>query len=310
MKKVESILLAMEFSKASRDALKSAVFIAGKTSSRIEIVHVVPKLDQLPISTKIVFREVESLLKEMEEEVHKGGVPDTKSRVLFGNPCEQITDWADRLGVGVIMIGSGEKEKDERFPLGTTAENILRTSRKPVWIVKRGSPPATKKILCPVDASEHSRRALANAIGLAEYLKSELVVLTVIEKLPRVYLSMGMHSANIQADWEKHEQSRFSRFISEFDFRDIPWKKMMLTGAPHEEILRATGETEADLIVMGSLGRTGLAKILLGSVAEKVARELPCSILMMKAEGVSPSTGPDKGGKRNPRKKFETLENL
>ncbi len=310
MKKIERILLAMEFSEASRDALRSAVFIAGKTSSRMDIVHVVPKLNRFPISTKIVFREVESLLKEIKEDVHRSGVSDTEAKVLFGNPCEQIIAQADRLGVSVIMTGSGEKEKDDRFPLGTTAENILRTSSKPVWIVKRGSPPTAKKILCPVDSSKHSRRALFNAIPLAEALGSELIVLTVIERLPSVYLSMGMHSANIQADWEQREQSEFNRFLSDIDFRDIPWKKMVLSGRPHEEILRSAGETGVDLIVMGSLGRTGLARILLGSVAEKVARELPCSIVMMKAEDVSRSTGPDKVGKRKPRKKYETLENL
>ena len=239
MKKIERILPAVDFNEASRDALKSAVFIAGKTSSRMDIVHVVPKLNRFPVSTKIVFREVESLLKEIKEEVLRSGVSDTEARVLFGNPCKQIIAQADRLGVSVIMIGSGEKDKDDRFPLGTTAENILRTSSKPVWIVKRGSPPAAKKILCPVDSSKHSRRALFIAITLAENLASELSVLTVIERLPSVYLSMGMHSANIQADGEEREQSEFNRFLGGIDFRDIPWKKMVLSGRPHEEILWA-----------------------------------------------------------------------
>jgi nucleotide-binding universal stress UspA family protein len=283
MKKIESILLAIDFSQGSKDALKSAVFLAAKNRSKIHLLHVIPPLYGWNIDQSSILRDAEGMLAEYVEEIHQGGVSETHAVALFGNPHEEIVGRADSLDVNLIMIGSGEKDEGDRFPLGTTAENIIRGSFRPVWVVKRGASPGMRKIICPVDFSEHSRRALVNAVNLSRMFAAELQVLTVAEKMTSVYRGMALHSANIQADWEKHIRKELDKFLDSFDFGGIVWDKVLRTGKPHEEVLKAAAETGSDMIVMGSLGRKGLVRILMGSVAEKIARELPCSLIMMKA---------------------------
>jgi hypothetical protein len=95
---------------------------------------------------------------------------------------------------------------------------------------------------------------------------------------------MALPAANVQADWERHVSKELDNFLGGLDFDGITWNKALLIGKPHEEVLKAAAESGADLIVMGSLGRMGLARILMGSVAEKIARELPCSLIMMKSQ--------------------------
>ena len=80
------------------------------------------------------------------------------------------------------------------------------------------------------------------------------------------------------------EASRFEGFLGEFDFHGIRWEKVVREGIPADSIIATASEFSADLVIMGSVGRTGLSRVLLGSVASKVAQELPCSMVMLKAE--------------------------
>jgi hypothetical protein len=82
----------------------------------------------------------------------------------------------------------------------------------------------------------------------------------------------------------KLETSKFENFLSEFDFHKVRWFQVVRQGVPEEEIIAAAAEFSANLLIMGSVGRTGLSRILLGSVAGKVARRLPCSMVLMKGE--------------------------
>jgi nucleotide-binding universal stress UspA family protein len=299
MKKIEKILVATDFSQASEDALKSAVTLAAMNASKIYLLHVIPlalKLFGWTIDQSPLLKETNIILQEKIKAIRQGGVSEAEAIVMLGRPQEDISSQAEALDASVIMIGSGEKDKGDRFPLGVTAENIIRASSIPVWVVKRGSSERIKKILCPVDFSVHSRRALINAMELSRMFGAELQVLTVAEKLPRVYRAMPLYLGNGEADWEKHCQNELDNFLLKVDFGKIAWSKAVRSGEPYEEVLKAVAETGTDLLVMGSLGSTGLVRILMGSVAEKIARELPCSLVMMKAQDLVEQDRPPKTG--------------
>jgi tetratricopeptide (TPR) repeat protein len=90
----------------------------------------------------------------------------------------------------------------------------------------------------------------------------------------------------LAAEYEQMEREQFDQFIKGFDFRDVAWDKEVHLGHPADEIIRLAGDAKYDLIVMGSTGRSGLPRILLGSTAETVARRAPCSVLTVKREDV------------------------
>jgi len=284
MKLLERILLATDFSQASDDALQMAVFVAKAFHSQMIPIHVIPEIQDSPLAIEMVKKTVTKRLQEIKNSINKEGVNVVESIVVSGTPSDQIIQHAGVKDVNVIIVGSGEKGSEGKFRLGITAGRLIRHSTKPVWVVKQGTKPPIKKILCPVDFSNPAARALANAIHLARNFQAELTVLMVTHRVSQLYPSMAKVEAKEQQAYAKQEKSLFEQFLQKFDFYKISWNKLVKQGKPHEEILRVARETQCDVIVMGSMGRTKLKRMLMGSVAEKVTRVVPCSIITVKSE--------------------------
>lgn len=143
-----------------------------------------------------------------------------------------------------------------------------------------------KKILYPTDFSSFSNQAYFHAVALAEQHGASLTLLYVY--------TPGQTDPGIPANgagrryWQ--EQLEQIRPIDP----TIPVHHVLLEGDPASEIVRFAQDTGIDLIVMGTHGRTGLERLLMGSVAEKVLRESPCSVLVVKLpRGVQVDTPPD-----------------
>ena len=283
MRSLEKILLATDFGEAAQDASAMAIYLAKTYHSEIIVVHVIPEIKDLPVPLDTVRDAAAGEVEKIKEDFQRQGIQKVESVVSLGSPFDQIIKLAEDHDVNTIVLGSGQKTREDRFPLGITAEKVIRKSGRPVWVVKRGTSPGFKNILCPVDFSESSARALTNAIQLSRMLGGHLTVLTVWEPLKQFYEHIGHWLT--EESWVTDE-SRFDRFLKNFEFQNLSWSKVSRNGTAHEEILAVSREMEPDLLVMGSVGRTGLSRILLGSVAEKVIREMPCSVVTFKAESV------------------------
>jgi len=134
-----------------------------------------------------------------------------------------------------------------------------------------------------VDFSDASRRSLINAIHLSKTLGAHLTVLTVFESvLSSIFDPSWRPEKSKEGDMVKQYQKHYDGFLRGFEFEKLTWRKVFRRGRPHEEILRAIREEEADLLVMGSQGSMGLSRLLMGSTTERVVREMPCSVLIVK----------------------------
>jgi universal stress protein E len=113
-----------------------------------------------------------------------------------------------------------------------------------------------------------------------------VVVLSVVPE--GAWISWGMESGTLQAaaEYERHWRQEFERFLEGSDFDNIAWRKEIRTGVPDEQITAVARDCCADVIVMGSTGRSGLARMLMGSVTRRVLHHLPCSLLSTKHEDV------------------------
>ncbi|HEU4731693.1 MAG TPA: universal stress protein [Kofleriaceae bacterium] len=139
------------------------------------------------------------------------------------------------------------------------------------------------KILCPVDFSAGSREALRVAAGLARESGAALV-LTHIWQAPLVgeFQFAPLSIKNI-VESEQAELTTWIGLAKELGAPNVDAR--FLTGAPWDQIVKiAHDEPDLDLIVMGTHGRTGIKHVLLGSVAEKVVRHAPCTVLVVRAE--------------------------
>jgi len=147
---------------------------------------------------------------------------------------------------------------------------------------------AITTILLPVDGSECSAKALVYALSFAKQYGARIVALHVIdrrwEEQTRVaFVEVGQDlTLKIQKGYEEEAQRILREITDAAGKAEVPVETRVLTGIPYEEIVRAGREVSADLIIMGTHGRSGMSHLLLGSVAERVVRNAPCPVLTVR----------------------------
>ena len=146
---------------------------------------------------------------------------------------------------------------------------------------------ALKTLLHPTDFSEHSRYAFRLACSLARDHGARLVVVHVVMTLGPELVPAGEAVTQLQPEGYQQKLWDDLHQVQSPD-PSVPVEYRLAEGEPAEEIVRLAKETGCDLIVLGTHGRTGLERLLMGSVAEQVVRKAPCPVLTVKAtEAVS-----------------------
>lgn len=140
-----------------------------------------------------------------------------------------------------------------------------------------------KTILVPCDFSAYAEQAYTWAIGLAEKWGAKIILVHAAQ----LFTSLGYPESVYLLDLQKMEEEiladaekRLQEFVAKQGSRAVTVEARAVTGDPFWEICQTAEKEPADLIVMGSHGRTGLAHVLLGSVAERVVRHAPCPVLV------------------------------
>jgi universal stress protein A len=143
-----------------------------------------------------------------------------------------------------------------------------------------------KRILVPVDFSSDSLRALAYARGLVTRLRAELLILHVVDQ---TYLAgtSELYRANpalaklLDEQW-RSGNAQVGRLAADLKSEGLRVRSLIKRGAPAPVIVDTAKRTGTDLIIMATHGRTGLAHVLIGSVAEKVVRAAGCPVLTVR----------------------------
>ena len=286
MKLLERILVATDFGRAAEDAVEMAIYTACRFESKVYLLHARQDEDTAESSSGVdaISERLDAIAERMVEQ----GVRHVESVVVVGPEADKISSYAEQEDVNLIVIGAGEMSPEgQQVYLGTTAASLRRWSSKPVCIVRPGMAPPIRRILCPVDLLPASSRALYNAIHFARAFDAELAVLLVV-KLP---LEDADESGPLlEFDADSLPESRephlpeYDQFLAKFDFHQVRSAKLIRQGKPRQEIVQAAQEISPDLIVMGSTGRQGMSRMLIGGVARRVAQVLPCSIITVREQ--------------------------
>lgn len=142
-----------------------------------------------------------------------------------------------------------------------------------------------KKILYATDFSDLSAYAMDYAVYLARTCSAELHCLHVVDDSYQYWVSLEATTIPAGPTVEQLAAAagkQLDAFLAERAPSDLPVTKTILRGRPFVEIIRHARSRNMDLIVMGTHGRTGLSHVLMGSVAEKVARKSPCPVLTIR----------------------------
>jgi len=145
------------------------------------------------------------------------------------------------------------------------------------------------KIMVAIDLSDYSKETLGYAADLAAELKTDLVIVNVINQRDiNAYYRIAQVTTQLAGEdfvkMRKEERGkRIQELIEECSCHDLPIKTVIRTGIPFQELMEAVKEEGADLLVMGTRGRSNLRGVLLGSTAEKTIRRSPVPVLSLRS---------------------------
>lgn len=286
MKLLEKILLPISLNDISKFQLETALKLADKFKSKLILAYVMPedakKVSVKPLIDKYIDSSYSQILKN-----HNLTELQAEKQILYGNKVDQILSAAENENVNLILISNDFEQTNNKDNIDVLAEKLIRKSQKPVWVVKEGSTEFPQKILCSVDYSDPSERALTNAIKIARTFRAKLIIINVFEPMEENYsLRFEIDSKLENQKNENKNEKRFGDFLGRFNFVDVEYETHILKGSPETEILKFIRQDHIDLLFMGATGKTFIQRIFLGSVTEKVIRELPCSMVITKSKNI------------------------
>ncbi len=303
MRDLKTIVLGTDFSQSANAALTYAIGIAKKFDARLVIVVVydavhlmiemLPELGPVPEEFPSNFPTREKLQKALDglaAQAAAEGV-QTETQIKDGRAYVSLIQVARDMKAGMLIMGTRGLKGVDHFLIGSTAEQVVRMSPCPVLTVRvpvnGRSPkeiPDIKHILVPVDFSMFSQEAVECVVPTAKRFNAEVYLVHAIEQY--VYVS-SLHGFTTRSAADENERKRASdqmtKLIQMFHDNGIQATSRICEGLPDAEIMKAAQESHADLIVMGTHGRTGLQHTLVGSVAEKVVRRSSCPVMTVKS---------------------------
>ncbi len=139
------------------------------------------------------------------------------------------------------------------------------------------------KILIPTDGSDYTKEAIKKGLELAKVLDAEVTALYVVDQTSFINFPMDSTIVSVYSLLEKEGKDAVDYVMAEGAKLGLKVNMRIEEGSPSRKVIEAS--KAFDLIVMGTLGRTGVSKLLLGSVAEKVVRFAECPVLVVRAKG-------------------------
>jgi nucleotide-binding universal stress UspA family protein len=301
-RKAEVVFAATDLSTFSDEALLQAHRRAEEESARLVVCHIVPSvhwvnfrpaLGSTPRSgERVEFRgQVRQLLVERTCKVTGRRESDFETVIDEGTPYAGVVEHAEKMGAEMIVVGHRGATGLSRVFLGSVAERVVRYVHAPVLVARPG--PSTRRILVASDLSDPSWPALAAAAREARRTGARVTVFHCIEIAPHTAGSYyGSPWSDYGSSWMMPEYLKQAREDAEERLMvalgrcELEADVRIAQGTAPAEITDAARLLQVDLLVVGTRGRTGLRRVLLGSVAESVTRYAPCSVLAVRlAEG-------------------------
>ncbi len=214
-------------------------------------------------------------------------LPITQEQVEAADPSERILAYAEDEDIDLIVMGTHGRRGVDRMLFGSVTEEVVRKAPCPTFTVRADTDSApnraVRRVLAPVDFSEASEVAVQHAREIALTYGAEIDLLHVVEE-PFYPSAYGYEpSAFPTADVLENVETQLGDMAREM----IGYEHAMIearTGDPASEILDYTEANEIDLIVIATQGRTGLDRVLMGSVAERVLRRASTPVFVVKPD--------------------------
>ncbi|MEZ0168570.1 universal stress protein [Microvirga sp. TS319] len=276
------ILAATDFSTRSQRAVRRAGLLARDNGAEITLLHVVDD-DQPQDLVALERREAERILGEQIGAIAELHGLRSHALVIAGDPFDGILRAAASTRAGLVVVGAHRKQLLRDIVVGTTVERVIRTGPFPVLMVNREVDQPYRTALAAVDMSEPSLNAIKAGMALGLPGRSRLALVHAFLPLAKGKLSYaGLSRETIEeyvADARVRATKELISFLDANGLDDHGQSIRIEEGAPIEVIAAVVEQLKPDVLIIGTRGRSGIAKVLLGSVTEEVLRSLDVDIL-------------------------------
>ena len=282
----KKLLCATDFSPGAQKAMQVAIRLANEEDAELVIVHAWDAPTgfgaELPVPTDVAQQLSDDAVGGLEAAVHDAraaGAKRVTSQLFAGTPWSTLVDVLDDPSFDLVVMGTHGRTALSRIVLGSVAEKVVRHSPCSVLVVRPDAQPAPfKHVLCPIDFSEYSQQALKLAGELSRRNAAALTLLSVVE----INFYTGRRPAHYIHYLDRTARELLHKSAAELETTlSTPVTTRCSIGSPGGQILALLDDDRSiDLVVMGSHGRTGIARAFIGSVAEKVVRHAGCPVLV------------------------------
>jgi len=273
----KKILLATDGSQDAELAAKTAVNLAKTTGSELHVVTVAPGYPSFDVRVPEVVeelrRQAQNVLDEQLEKIEQAGgkVAQTHLRIAGEHPgverhlSDEIVEAAEEVGAGLIVMGSRGRGGIRRALMGSVSDSVVRHAHCPVMVVRQEPVLFPTKILVATDRSREAKLAATTAADLAKSTNSEVHVVHV-----------GFEQYRDEA---QNELDTEVGMVREAGVTDV--HAHLKFGIPDRTIVDLAEEEGVGIIVMGSRGRGGVRRALIGSVSSSVVPHAHCPVLVV-----------------------------
>ncbi|CUU20948.1 universal stress protein E [Bradyrhizobium sp. JR7.2] len=281
-----NIVAATDFSTRSNRALRKAGLSARSLDAKLHLVHVVDD-DQPKELVRIEEREAQRVLVEQIVSMPELQNVQCYPTVVKGHPFDGILRAAAAADADLVVMGAHRKQFLRDIFTGTTIERVIRGGRYPVLMVNNEAQRRYERALVPVDMSDTSADAIR--VGLSTGLLAEGTILHAFSPMAKTrLLSSGASGAVISGYVDSERQKameELTKFLVTNKLGTQRWFLQVAEGGPMQVITRAVSERRPDMLVMGTHGRSGMLRALIGSVTEEVLRSLNVDVLVVPPGG-------------------------
>jgi nucleotide-binding universal stress UspA family protein len=293
MKNLKRIMVGHDLSAGGDVALRSAAVLAQRCAAALRLVHVVEPLHSYqrishPLTSPYTLGEIVektgTRLQALAASPEFAGLP-IEYEVRKGKPFVELIIAARAWLTDLLVVG-GASQTEEPF-FGGTTDRVVRKSPVPVMVAKKSLSAGAKTFLVATDFSACAREAAEEALMLAERFRGRVVFYHVLDLHPS-YTTVYAHelgvSLPIPPPSPDEIEPEWEAFLAGLPLDKVDWKMSTEEGQAATAIVKQAQQVKADLIVMGTHGRSGLPYVLLGSVAEKVVRTASCPVIAIRPE--------------------------
>jgi nucleotide-binding universal stress UspA family protein len=292
METIRSIVVATDFSPLSEAAAARAVTLAKLDGAAVHLVHalslpllVSPYDVAMPPNVWEDLRAAaERQIEQQRAQIEGEGVKQATAEIAeASDPAQAIAAAVESHRADLVVMGTHGHRGLEHAILGSVAERTLRHATCPILAVKEEAARAAepiRRILLAVDFSPDSDRAVELTAGLAGRLGAHVDVVHALVLPQDHFASLAAFGVELEQKVRATVSEALDAVGLKLEKHDVPVTLITRPGRPSVVVSEVARESGSQLIVMGSRGRSGLAHVLLGSVAERTLRLAPCGVLV------------------------------